>query len=78
MLGIAGYKHKQLRHTFELDEEWTIYENLMPPSLLQLLNEIEETNLWCGMLLLQNQLSAASTREFSNSLSTVSMTDFYD
>lgn len=78
ILGIAGYTHKQLRHTFEMDEEWTTNENLMPPSLLQLLNEIEETNLWYGMLLLQNQLSAASVQEFLNSLSTVSTTDFYD
>lgn len=78
MLGIAGYTHKQLRHTFELDEKWTLDENLMPHSLLQLLNKIEETNLWYGMLLLQNQLNAASTTEFLNSLSTVSTTDFYD
>lgn len=78
ILGIAGYTHKQLRHTFEMDEEWTANKSLMPSSLVQLLKEIEETNLWYGMILLQNQFSAASVQEFSNLLSTASTTTFYE
>lgn len=78
ILGIAGYTHKQLRHTFEMDEEWTADEDVMPSSLLNLLTEIEETNLWYGMLLLQNQFSAASIQEFSNLISTASTASFYE
>ncbi|MDJ0333551.1 winged helix-turn-helix domain-containing protein [Planococcus sp. S3-L1] len=78
ILGIAGYTHKQLRHTFELDEEWIADAGVMPSSLVQLLEEIEETDLWYGMILLQNQFSADSVQEFSNLLSTASTTDFYE
>ncbi|WKA60241.1 winged helix-turn-helix domain-containing protein [Planococcus shenhongbingii] len=78
ILGIAGYTHKQLRHTFERDEEWTTNKSLMPPSLVQLLKGIEETNFWYGMLLLQNQFAAASVPEFSNLLSAASTADFYE
>lgn len=78
ILGIAGYTHKQLRHTFEMDEEWTTEQGAMPSSLVQLLEEIEETNLWYGMILLQNQLGATSVEEFSNFLTTAPTTDFYE
>lgn len=77
ILGIAGYTHKQLRHTFEMDAEWAVDEGLMSSSLVKLLQEIEETNLWYGMLLLQNQFTAASVQEFSNLLTTASTTTFY-
>lgn len=77
ILGIAGYTHKQLRHTFEMDEEWTADEGIMPSSLVKLLQEMEETNLWYGMILLQNQFAAASVQEFSNFLTAASTTNFY-
>lgn len=78
IMGIAGYTHEQLRHTFEMDEEWTADKGLMSSSLAKLLQEIEETNLWYGMILIQNQFSAASVQEFSNLLSTASTTDLYE
>lgn len=78
ILGIAGYTHTQLRHTFERDEEWANDKAAMPSSLIGLLKEIEETNFWYGMILLQNQFAAASVQEFSNSLAIASSTDFYE
>ncbi|MCM3743238.1 winged helix-turn-helix domain-containing protein [Sporosarcina luteola] len=78
ILGIAGYTHQQLRHTFEMDEEWKRDENSMPSLLVQLLKKIEETNLWYGMILLQNQFSAVSVQEFSNLLTTASTDSFYE
>ncbi len=78
ILGIAGYTHQQLRHTFELDEEWSAKENVMPSALIQSLREIEETNFWYGMILLQNQFSAVSVQEFSSRLSAASPLDLYE
>lgn len=78
ILGIAGYTHTQLRHTFEMDEEWRADEKTIPSSLAILLKEIEETNLWYGMILLQNHFAAASVQEFSNLLNSASTNDFYE
>ncbi|MCM3711067.1 MULTISPECIES: ArsR/SmtB family transcription factor [Sporosarcina] len=78
ILGIAGYTHEQLRHTFEMDEEWKADENVMPSSLVKLLKIIEETNLWYGMILLQNQFAAVSVQEYSNLLTTASTDSFYE
>ena len=41
ILGIAGYTHEQLRHTFELDEEWKADKDTMPPLLTELLREMK-------------------------------------
>ncbi|MGN7386572.1 ArsR/SmtB family transcription factor [Sporosarcina sp. SAFN-015] len=61
-----------------MNEEWRTDENAMPSSLVKLLKEIEETNLWYGMILLQNQFSAVSIQEYSNLLTNASSTDdFY-
>ncbi|AQQ53262.1 ArsR/SmtB family transcription factor [Planococcus lenghuensis] len=78
IMGIAGYTYKQLRHTFEMDEEWAADKETMPASLVKMLERIEETNLWYGMLLLQNQFSAASVQEFSNFLVAPEQETFYD
>ncbi|MGI2326724.1 ArsR/SmtB family transcription factor [Planococcus sp. YIM B11945] len=78
ILGIAGYTHEQLRHTFELDEEWKTGEDAMPSSLVARLNEIKETNLWYGMILLQNQFAAASVQDFTDRLHAASTADFYE
>lgn len=77
ILGIAGYTHVQLRHTFELDEAWKAEEETMSPSLSALLKEIEETNFWYGMILLQNQFSATSVQDFSKGLAGATSTDLY-
>lgn len=77
ILGIAGYTHKQLRHTFELNEEWKAGQETMPVSLTELLKRIEETNLWYGMLLLQNEFAAVSVQDFSNQLTEASSTALY-
>jgi len=77
ILGIAGYTHGQLRHTFELDESWRADEETMSPSLAALLKEIEETNFWYALILLQNQFSAATVPEFSKRLAGISSTDLH-
>lgn len=77
ILGIAGYTHEQLRHTFELDEEWKADQETMPASLTELLKRIEETNLWYGMLLLQNEFTAVSVQDFSNQLAGASSNALY-
>ena len=78
ILGISGFTHSKLRHTFEMDDEWKTDIELMPPSLVIALKEIEETNFWYGMILLQNQLSAESVEHFSASLSAISSKEYYD
>ena len=78
IVGIAGYTHGQLRHTFELDEEWARDAQAMPASLLDLLATIQETNLWYGLLLAQNELGARTVEEFSNRLADLSDERFYD
>lgn len=78
ILGIAGYTHKELRHTFELDEDWTAEKTAMPASLEELLHQIEETNLWYGMILLQNKFHAASVLEFVDLLAAVPRNHFYE
>ncbi|MEZ0482126.1 ArsR/SmtB family transcription factor [Planococcus sp. SSTMD024] len=78
IVGIAGYTHGQLRHTFEMDQEWTKDAEAMPATLLELLAKIEETNLWYGLLLLQNDFGARSVDEFAERLSGMSDARFYD
>ncbi len=78
ILGIAGYTHGQLRHTFYLDEKWISEQDSMPSSLLKHLKVIEETNLWYGLIMLQDKLSALSVQDFSNQLSEIPIARFYD
>lgn len=78
LLGISGYTYAQLRHTFELDEQWKTWKNTMSPELLLALKEIQETNLWYGMLLLQNHWSAISIQDFLNALDQESHQTLYE
>ncbi|MEB2282387.1 ArsR family transcriptional regulator [Lysinibacillus xylanilyticus] len=78
ILGIAGYTHGQLRHTFDLNEKWISEQDSMPSSLLKHLKVIEETNLWYGLIMLQDKLSALSVQDFSNQLSEIPIACFYE
>ncbi|KIL72969.1 hypothetical protein [Bacillus badius] len=78
ILGIAGYTHAQLRHTFDLDEKWTSEQDSMPASLVKHLKVIEKTNFWYGLIMLQNKLSSSSVQDFSNRLSEIPIDCFYD
>ncbi|MBU9675120.1 helix-turn-helix domain-containing protein [Planococcus sp. CP5-4] len=78
IVGIVGYTHGQLRHTFEMDEEWKRDAQKMPASLLDLLATIQETNLWYGLLLLQNEFGARSIDEFVERLTGMSDEQFYE
>ncbi|SDM53156.1 transcriptional regulator, ArsR family [Fictibacillus solisalsi] len=78
LLGISGYTHAQLRHTFGLDEQWKTWKNTMSLELLQALKEIEETNLWYGMLLLQNHWGAKFIQDFLNAMDQESHQTLYE
>ncbi|RIW30418.1 ArsR family transcriptional regulator [Bacillus salacetis] len=78
ILGIAGYTHRELRHTFEMDATWLAAADDMPKSLVTLLEEIEKTNFWYGMIMLQNEFEAQSVQEFSNKLAALSPSSFYE
>jgi DNA-binding transcriptional ArsR family regulator len=78
ILGITGYTHTQLRHTFDFDEQWSTARTSMPDSLISSLKHIEETNFWYGLLMLQNELSATSVQDFSNRLLHIPVERFYD
>jgi len=77
ILGIAGYTHSQLRHTFNLDGIWSLGES-MSPSLQEQLSLIEETNFWFGLLVLQDKFSSGTINDFCNRLSEMNSIDFYD
>jgi DNA-binding transcriptional ArsR family regulator len=77
-LGITGYTYEKLRHTFEQDEQWTQRKSLMSASLRKNLETIEQTNLWYGMLMLQNKVSASSIGEFSIKVSELPSDVFYE
>ena len=78
ILGIAAYTHKQMRHTFERDAIWTSWDKQMPASLYERLKVAEETNLWYGLIMLQAKISSSTLREFSNSLSAITPSTFYE
>jgi Bacterial regulatory protein, arsR family len=78
ILGISGYTHKQLRHTFDMDREWAAASSSMPPTLLKNLNEIEKTNFWYALIMLQDKFSASTVQDFSNSLKELPAADFYE
>ncbi|KAB7672077.1 ArsR/SmtB family transcription factor [Bacillus sp. B1-b2] len=75
-LGIAGYTYTQLRHTFEFDEIWN--DTSMSPRLIKNLNEIQDTNLWYGILLMQSKLAANTILEFSDAINTLTSDEFYE
>jgi DNA-binding transcriptional ArsR family regulator len=77
-LGIAGFTHSNLRHTFEFDEKWKDNQSSMPLGLVNNLKEIQKTNLWYGMLLLQNRISSITIQDFSNAISELTTEDFYE
>lgn len=78
ILGIAGYTHTELRHTFDLDEKWSSEQASMPESLVRNLTVIEKTNFWYGLIMLQNKLSTFSVQDFSNRLLELPIDLFYD
>ena len=77
-LGIAGYTHSKLRHTFEQDENWLNLRSSMSARLVSNLKEIEETNLWYGLLMLQNKLSSSTIQDFSNAINELEPEIFYE
>lgn len=78
ILGISGYTHTRLRHTFEFDEEWTIAHKSMPEQLVKSLALIEKTNFWFALILLQDKLSSLSIQDFSNQLQNIAADCFYE
>ncbi|MFT8320988.1 MAG: ArsR family transcriptional regulator [Bacillus sp. (in: firmicutes)] len=77
ILGISGYTYAQLRHTFDYDDQWTNALQSMPQSLIQNLKTIEKTNLWYGMIMLQNEFSAVSMEDFTEKLLSLDNISFY-
>ncbi|MDM5317269.1 metalloregulator ArsR/SmtB family transcription factor [Fictibacillus sp. b24] len=77
-LGIAGYTHSKLRHTFESDEKWADNKSSMTTTLVNNLKEMEQTNLWYGLLVMQNHLSASTVQDFSNAVSELEPEVFYE
>jgi hypothetical protein len=78
ILGIAGYTHSKLRHTFDFDEEWEMDCQSMPAALINILSWIEDTNFWYSLIMLQNKLSAESIRDFSNYMNQLTAEEFYE
>jgi Bacterial regulatory protein, arsR family len=78
ILGIAGYTHSKMRHTFDFDEKWKMDSPTMPHALLNRLSWIEDTNSWFALIMLQNKLSAENIRDFSNSLHQLTAVEFYE
>jgi hypothetical protein len=77
-LGIAGYTHTKLRHTFEYDIKWKDNNSSMSPKLVNNLTEFQRTNLWYGLLLMQNKLSSSSIQDFSNMIRELTPELFYE
>ena len=77
-LGIAGYTHSKMRHTFEQNEKWLNLQSSMSKKLRSNLKEIQVTNLWYGLLMLQNKLSSSSIQEFSNGINKLEPVLFYE
>lgn len=75
ILGIAGYTHGQIRHTFDLDQRWE--SSTMPNTLRESLKEIQKTNFWYSLILLQDKCSAQTIEEFSNRLLNMDRSEFY-
>jgi Bacterial regulatory protein, arsR family len=77
ILGISAYTHKQLRHTFDMDREWAEASSSMPPTLVKSLNEIEKTNFWYALIMIQDKFSSETVQDFLNSLKKLPAVDFY-
>jgi hypothetical protein len=77
-LGIAGYTHSKLRHTFEQDESWLQHQSSMPTPLVSCLKQIEETNLWYGLLMLQNKFCSSNVQDFLLSINELDPESFYE
>ncbi len=78
IVGIAGYTHDRLRHTFDLDERWSREEDSMPDSFRESLRLIKETEFWYGLLMLQDRLGSSTIQDFSNQLAALSRGEFYE
>jgi hypothetical protein len=78
ILGISGYTHRELRHTFDMDKKWSLTSHSMPKSLIKDLDEIEKSNFWYGLIMLQNTFSATTVQEFSNKLNELPISTFYE
>jgi hypothetical protein len=78
IMGIAGFTHSKLRHTFDFDEKWKTDSSSMPAALQSRLSWIEDTNSWYALIMLQNKLSAETIQDFSNSLEKLSAEEFYE
>lgn len=77
-LGIAAYTHSKLRHTFEQDEKWLKHQCSMTAKLVNNLKEIEQTNLWYGLIMLQNKLCSSNIQDFSNGINEMEPELFYE
>lgn len=77
-LGIAAFTHSKLRHTFEQDENWLLHQSSMPLTLLSNLKEIEDSNLWYALLMLQNKLCSSNVQDFLNSFNELEPESFYE
>jgi len=78
ILGISGYTHQQLRHTFDLDDEWTLQKNTMSTTLLAHLQTITDTNFWYGLIMVQNKITVGCIQDFSNALRNMSDESLYE
>ncbi|MEH7108134.1 ArsR/SmtB family transcription factor [Bacillus sp. JJ1764] len=78
VLGIAAYTHSKLRHTFEHDERWLNHQSNMSAKLVSNLKEIEQTNLWYGLLMLQHKLCSSNIQDFSNGIYEMEPELFYE
>jgi hypothetical protein len=78
IMGIAGFTHSKLRHTFDFDEKWKTDSSSMPAALQSRLSWIEDTNSWYALIMLQNKLSAETIQDFSNYLEKLSAEEFYE
>lgn len=76
ILSISGFTYKQLRHTFELDQAWSSV--MVTPSLKSELQTIQQTNVWQGLIMLQEKLSAKTVQQFSNGMKQLSNHSFYE
>lgn len=78
ILGVAGYTHTQLRHTFEMDEQWKKADKSISSALKKYLKEINKNNLWYGLIMLQNKVNAQSIPDFSHGVQSMETYTFYD
>ncbi|WP_433751169.1 ArsR/SmtB family transcription factor [Falsibacillus pallidus] len=78
ILGIAGFTYKENRHTFHLNDQWTEDEKAMDPSLIDTLKFIQQTNIWYGMIMLQNKISADSIDGFIQRVERMNDKEFFE